>query len=74
VRVGDWKLVRKGAAGPWELYDLARDRTEMNDLAAAQPEKAKALAATWEAWAQRCHVESGARVGAKAGGAGKKGK
>ena len=56
VRVGDWKLVAKGPAGPWELYDLRADRTEMNDLAAQQPEKVKELAAKWEAWAQRAHV------------------
>jgi arylsulfatase len=68
VRVGDWKLVRKGAAGAWELYDLLKDRTEMSDLAAAQPDKVKELAAIWEAWAERCHVESGARAGTKAGG------
>ncbi len=34
VRVGDLKLVRLGGKGPWELYDLAADRTEQRDLAA----------------------------------------
>ncbi len=56
VRVGDWKLVAKGPAGPWELYDLRADRTEMNDLAAQQADKVKQLAAQWEAWAKRAHV------------------
>ena len=28
IRVGDWKLVAAGREGPWELYDLATDRTE----------------------------------------------
>jgi arylsulfatase len=56
VRVGDWKLVAKGPAGPWELYDLQADRTEMNDLATQQPEMVKELAAKWEAWAHRAHV------------------
>jgi arylsulfatase len=56
VRVGDWKLVAKGPAGPWELYALRNDRTEMNDLARQQPQKVKELAAQWEAWAQRAHV------------------
>ena len=37
LRIGDWKLVAKGSDGPWELYDMKRDRTEMNDLAAPNP-------------------------------------
>jgi arylsulfatase len=31
VRIGKWKLVRKYSE-PWELYDMALDRTELNDL------------------------------------------
>lgn len=57
VRVGDWKLVRKGASGPWELYDLNADRTEMHDLASQQPQKAEELKAKWHAWAERCMVK-----------------
>lgn len=56
VRTGDLKLVRTGRNGPWELYDLAKDRTEQNNLAAAQPDKVKELSAKWEAWAQRTSV------------------
>ncbi|HOX58361.1 MAG TPA: arylsulfatase [Candidatus Paceibacterota bacterium] len=57
VRVGDWKLVRQGRKGPWELYDLKADRTEQRDLAAAQPERARELAAKWDAWAERAQVK-----------------
>lgn len=57
VRHGDLKLVRKGQTGPWELYDLKADRTELHDLASVQPDKAKELAAAWEAWAERAHVK-----------------
>ena len=57
VRVGDMKLVRAGRNGAWELYDLAKDRTEQHDLAAAQPDKAQELAAKWEAWAERAQVK-----------------
>jgi len=46
VRVGDWKLVAV-RDGPWELYDLARDRTETTNLAAAQPERVAALERAW---------------------------
>ena len=57
VRHGDLKLVRKGRTGPWELYDLKADRTELHDHASVQPDKAKELAAAWEAWAERAHVK-----------------
>lgn len=56
IRVGDMKLVRQGRNGAWELYDMTADRTELNDLAAAQPERVKELAAQWEAWAKRAQV------------------
>jgi arylsulfatase len=56
VRVGDLKLVRQGRNGPWELYDLKIDRTELHDLAQSQPEKAKELATLWKTWAERAHV------------------
>jgi arylsulfatase len=56
IRAGDWKAVRKGASGSWELYDIARDRSELHDLAAQQPQRVKELAAQWQAWAERTHV------------------
>lgn len=57
VRVGDWKLVRLGRGGAWELYNLKDDRTEQHDLAAAQPDRVKELAAKWDAWAERAQVK-----------------
>ena len=36
VRRGDFKLVAVHG-GPWELYDLEKDRTELSDLAASRP-------------------------------------
>ena len=56
VSVGDWKLARKGRQGAWELYDLKQDRTELNNLAAAQPERAKELQGKWMEWAKRANV------------------
>jgi arylsulfatase len=55
IRDGQWKLVAK-ASQPWELYDMAADRTEMNNLAGRQPDKVKELAARWEAWAVQAKV------------------
>ncbi len=57
IRVGDWKLVRLGRRGPWELYNLKTDRTELHDLAAAEPDRVKELAAKWESWANRAQVK-----------------
>lgn len=59
VREGDWKLVRKGGDGAWELYNLKTDRTELQNLAAAQPTRVKEMQAKWEAWAQRAQVVPG---------------
>jgi arylsulfatase len=56
VRDGLWKLVAKGPAGAWELYDLAADRPEAHDLAGRQPERVQSLVAQWEAWARRTGV------------------
>jgi arylsulfatase len=57
IRSSKWKLVAKAKA-EWELYDLDADPVELNDLAASQPDRAKTLAAQWDAWAERCNVPS----------------
>ena len=55
VRVGDMKLVAVKQQ-PWELYDLATDRCETQDLAAARPEQVAALDAEWSRIADECRV------------------
>jgi arylsulfatase A-like enzyme len=64
LRKGDWKLVKgmgskgvengehpsKGSAQDAELYNLAQDIGEKNDLAQREPERLKDLTATWEKW------------------------
>ncbi len=55
VRMGKWKLVRN-YPGPWELYDVEADRTEMNNLAARHPERVREMSEHYAAWAQRCGV------------------
>jgi arylsulfatase len=47
IRVGDWKLVA-AKGDPWELYDLAKDRGESQNLAAKHPDKVRELSALWE--------------------------
>jgi arylsulfatase A-like enzyme len=55
VREGNWKLVAKENQ-PWELYDVAADRTELNNLANKYREQVKDLAAKWDAYAARANV------------------
>lgn len=68
VRDGDWKLVRfyndartKNVSfgprtGAWQLFNLASDPTESNDLAANESEKATALVSQYIAWEKRIGV------------------
>ncbi len=55
VRDVQWKLVAlKGQ--PWELYDMAADRTELNDLSKQHPDRVANMSAQYDAWAKRTHV------------------
>lgn len=59
IRKGKWKLVsrwNREDGGQWELYDLEADRTEMNNLAAGDPDRVNTMKADWEAWAKRANV------------------
>lgn len=47
IRVGEWKLVSTGLDGSWELYNLETDRSEMHNLAAIYPERAKEMERVW---------------------------
>jgi len=52
VREGDWKLVaRKGEE--WELFNLATDRSETNNLVESETEKAEHLLELYEEWADQ---------------------
>ncbi|MGB6223535.1 arylsulfatase [Haloferula sp.] len=55
IRSGDWKLV--GNHKNWKLYDLKADPIESQDLSAKHPDRAKSMAAMWEAWAKRSLVK-----------------
>ena len=61
VRQGDWKLVKAsnaplversspGSAAGAQLYNLATDISEQNELAAKEPERVQQLATAWEKW------------------------
>ena len=67
VRMGKWKLISKAskrnsfiwdkidelAPENWELFDMDIDRTEMNDVAASNPELVTQMAEMWMAWAEK---------------------
>ena len=55
VRDGNWKLVAAHKQS-WELYDLAADRTELNNLAGEHPDRVRKMAAQWDEWAKRSGV------------------
>lgn len=56
VRKGDFKLVAKGTKGEWELYNIAQDRSEQNNLSDQNPQLVKELADLWQQYAERSDV------------------
>ncbi len=61
IRKDEWKLVRLGGKKDWELYNLKKDRSELNDLAKDYPEQVKELEAlwSWHAWRTRIYPKPG---------------
>jgi arylsulfatase len=57
VRKGPWKAVSLTRDGPWELYNLDDDRTEMNDLADQRPDLVEEFIEAWDTWSWRAHVQ-----------------
>jgi arylsulfatase A-like enzyme len=57
VRQGDWKLLQNSPMAPFELYNLADDPREQNDLAGEEREVYNRLAE-----ALRRHIQRGGRV------------
>jgi arylsulfatase A-like enzyme len=55
VRRGRWKLVCEWGR-PWELYDLAEDRSELHDLAMERVDVVDELAEAFDAWATHVGV------------------
>jgi arylsulfatase len=49
LRVKDRKLIATGDEGPWELYDMAKDRAEQKNLSSSEPDLSQKLASRWKA-------------------------
>ncbi|MEM7559041.1 MAG: sulfatase/phosphatase domain-containing protein [Planctomycetota bacterium] len=55
MRWGDWKLVKEWKK-PWELYNIAEDRTEMENLVDSEAAQFKKMLGMWESWAKEHEV------------------
>ena len=55
IRNGKWKLVRI-QGGPWELYDMDKDRCENYNIITEYPEMAEKLKNMYLEWADRAFV------------------
>jgi arylsulfatase A-like enzyme len=56
IREGSWKLVQR-KSGPWQLYDLSKDRTETRNLASKFPERVLPMKKHWEDWAKEVDLK-----------------
>ena len=68
IRQGDWKIIQEPAGDfwqsrnpvaenyAWQLFNIAEDPSEMNDLAAKNPEKLADMLQLWEAYAEENQV------------------
>jgi len=50
LRKGDWKIYRPGGQQPWQLFNLASDASETQNLAAQKPDTVKDLESAWTQW------------------------
>jgi arylsulfatase len=55
VREGRYKLTALRGES-WKLYDMERDRTEMDDQSAGEPKLVESLAQKWDDWASQNQV------------------
>jgi arylsulfatase len=49
MRLGKWKIV-SNVNEPWQLYNMEKDRTELNDLASAYPKKLHEMVSNYSVW------------------------
>lgn len=56
ARSGPWKLVSAGRDSTWQLFDLATDKAETQDVAKQHPDKVRQLGSLWQQWASTHQV------------------
>lgn len=64
VRAGELKLVARHP-GPWELYDMNVDRTELHDLSGVRLDKVRELDDLYRGWAESHQVLEWSKVSGK---------
>lgn len=64
VRLGKYKLVQKWERNreEWELYDMEKDRTEMNDITSTMPIKTQEMAKMYKNWAAKNNILPWAKI------------
>ncbi len=50
LRMDDWKIIRENPAQQWQLFNLANDLAESEDLATECPDQVKKLEAAFSSW------------------------
>lgn len=56
---GDWNIIwveRPFGIGGWELFNIAKDMGEQNNLAVANPKKLDEMMGEWKRYAEKYHV------------------
>ena len=56
IRWGEYKALQEYGTGQWRLYDLGKDRSELEEISQQHPEVVKKLAKSWDQWAAEHHV------------------
>ncbi|MDZ8117476.1 arylsulfatase [Pontiella agarivorans] len=54
---GNWKIAYAKELKRWELFNLSEDRTELNDLSEAYPERLLHMSTQWNAWARNSGIK-----------------
>lgn len=58
LREGDLKIVAAGKDSQWELYDLAKDRSESNNLSSTRPQDLERLVKKWNEWTEQFRLQA----------------
>jgi arylsulfatase len=59
LRAGDWKIVGSEIDGKvWNLYNLTKDRGEVNDLSKTYPEKLQEMAIQWDSLTRQYRAQN----------------
>jgi len=55
IRIGNWKMASLKDQ-KWELFNLEKDKTEINDLSSQYPDRVEDMNKLWEDWAKKVNL------------------